>query len=106
MLCFDLIRLRFLWVRSEDTYEILELPLLDIIIVGVHAMDVSLDGIAFIANDESGFFSIYLQTFVDSNLHDWLQVIPDHSAELLGCQFEGAIANEQYGPSITRFLCG
>ena len=59
LLRFDLIGLRLLWVRSEDTNQVLILPLLDIIIAGVHAMDVSLNGITLIANNESGFVSTH-----------------------------------------------
>ena len=54
LLCFDLICLRLLRVGSKDMNQVLIFPLLDIIITGVHAMNVSLDGIALIANDESG----------------------------------------------------
>lgn len=53
MLCFDLICLRLLGVGSKDVNQVLILPLLNIIIAGVHAMDVSLDGVTLIANDES-----------------------------------------------------
>ena len=57
LLCFDLIRLRLLWVGSKDADEVLILPFLDIIITGVHAVDVSFNGIPLIADEESGFIS-------------------------------------------------
>lgn len=105
MLCFDLIRLRPFWVGSEDADEVLKFPLLDIIIFRVHTVDIALDGIAFIADDKTEFLISKSAISGDSNLHYWLQIISDHRAELLGCQFEGAVANEQDGPSIARFLC-
>ena len=48
LICF-----RLVWVGSKHCEEILVLPFLDIVVLGVHAMDESLNCIAFVANDKA-----------------------------------------------------
>jgi hypothetical protein len=39
---------------AEDVDDIFILPLRDIVVLGVEAVDVALDGVAFVAEDEAG----------------------------------------------------
>ena len=40
-------------IRAKDGKQIFELPLLDIIVLGIHPVDEALDGVAFVADDEA-----------------------------------------------------
>ena len=50
---FDRISLGFLRIGPEDGDEVLVFPGLDIVVGGVHAVDIALDRVAFVADDES-----------------------------------------------------
>ena len=64
LLCLDLKGLRFLRICAENIDEIFEFPLVDVIIGRIHAMDVSLNGVAFVADDESKVVSSVLRQLI------------------------------------------
>ncbi len=53
LLRLHLIRLRFLRIGAKNTDEIFVFPLLDVVVGGVHAVDVAFDGVAFVADDKA-----------------------------------------------------
>lgn len=103
---FDGIGLGFVGIGSEDGDQVLVFPGLDVVVGGVHAVDVALDGVPFVTDDES-IFVILLEREDEVRealgkgiLHYGLQVMPYHGADLLRSQLEGAITNEQDRPTV------
>ena len=89
-----LIRFRFLWVGSENREQVLVLPFLNIVVLGIHAVNETLDRVPFVANHKSDGVSSETKRAASVALHDRIQVSPDHRADLLGGQLKGAVADK------------
>lgn len=53
LLCLDLIRLGLFGIAAKSTDEISPFPFLDIVVGGIHSMNVSLNRVALVADEKA-----------------------------------------------------
>lgn len=80
-------------LTTKDADEILELPVVDVVINSIHTVDESLNGETVVADDEAGkIVSMSPVCWVGSgcveNLHCGLELVSDHGAQFLSGQLE------------------
>lgn len=85
----------------EDINETLVLPVVDVVVLGLHAVDESLNGVTLVADDEaivelvSSFNKGGDAVHRKKNSHcDW-EIVSDHGAHFLGTELEGTVTNEE-----------
>lgn len=83
---------------AKDLGDIGKVPGLDVVVASIPSMDVSLDGVALVADHKA--MSCQHRVFQKclglslNNLHNWLELVPQHRAQLLHCQLDTTITDE------------
>jgi hypothetical protein len=93
---------------SKCHREALVVPLLDVIVARFPSMDVSFNGISFITDDKTdcSLAQHKLELHCLGNSHDGIELVPDHGTDLLQCELNASISDEENSSTIALLFGG
>lgn len=93
-------------IGTEDLWNVDMIPRLDIVVRRIPSVNVSLNGVALVTDDKAVYNTRVSKCFLNESsdlvkdLHNGVQFVAQHSAQLLHGQLQAAVSNKEDGTTI------